>query len=117
MKSHTFLSAAIAVFNSISVAAVGVNGAAEGFAAGVTGGGTATPVYPTTTAELVSYLGDSSARVIVLTKTYDSLFSTSKREVLTRTQLRLHRYRGHDNRNWLCSLGYSCGLSTRHQSK
>ncbi|KAL3469943.1 pectin lyase fold/virulence factor [Aspergillus californicus] len=48
-----------------------VSGAAEGFAKGVTGGGSATAVYPSTTAELVSYLGDSSARVIVLTKTFD----------------------------------------------
>lgn len=53
-----------------SISAVGVSGAAEGFAKGVTGGGSATPVYPSTTAELISYLGDSSARVIVLTKTY-----------------------------------------------
>ncbi|KAI0441522.1 polysaccharide lyase family 1 protein [Xylaria telfairii] len=53
------------------VYAVGVTGAAEGFAKGVTGGGSATPVYPTTNAELVSYLGDSSPRVIVLTKTFD----------------------------------------------
>ncbi|KAH8671290.1 putative pectin lyase A [Xylariales sp. PMI_506] len=53
------------------VAAVGVSGAAEGFAKGVTGGGSATPVYPTTNAELVSYLGDSTARVIILTKTFD----------------------------------------------
>ncbi|KAL4811726.1 pectin lyase B [Aspergillus spinulosporus] len=51
--------------------AAGVTGSAEGFAKGVTGGGSATPVYPSTTAELVSYLGDSSARVIVLTKTFD----------------------------------------------
>lgn len=51
--------------------AVGVSGSAAGFAKGVTGGGSATPVYPSTTAELVSYLGDSSARVIVLTKTFD----------------------------------------------
>jgi pectin lyase len=50
--------------------AAGVTGSAEGFAKGVTGGGSATPVYPSTTAELVSYLGDSSARVIILTKTY-----------------------------------------------
>jgi len=54
-----------------NVAAVGVVGAAEGFAKGVTGGGSATPVYPKTNAELVSYLGDSSARVIVLQKTFD----------------------------------------------
>ncbi|KAK7184885.1 hypothetical protein DPSP01_002149 [Paraphaeosphaeria sporulosa] len=52
-------------------AAAGVTGAAEGFAKGVTGGGSATAVYPSTNAELVSYLGDSSARVIILTKTFD----------------------------------------------
>lgn len=46
-------------------------GAAEGFAQGVTGGGTADPVYPTTTDELISYLGDSEARVIVLDGEYD----------------------------------------------
>lgn len=54
---------------SRGIYAVGVSGAAEGFAKGVTGGGSATAVYPSTTAELVSYLGDSTARVIVLTKT------------------------------------------------
>ncbi|EAW23742.1 polysaccharide lyase family 1 protein [Aspergillus fischeri NRRL 181] len=54
-----------------SASAVSVSGAAEGFAKGVTGGGSATAVYPSTTAELVSYLGDSEARVIVLTKTFD----------------------------------------------
>lgn len=53
------------------VSGAGVTGAAEGFAKGVTGGGSATAVYPTTNAELVSYLGDSSARVIILTKTFD----------------------------------------------
>ncbi|KAJ5122458.1 CAZyme family PL1 [Penicillium atrosanguineum] len=52
-------------------AAVSVSGAAEGFAKGVTGGGSATAVYPTTTDELVSYLADDEARVIVLTKTFD----------------------------------------------
>ncbi|KAJ6139923.1 hypothetical protein N7471_006409 [Penicillium samsonianum] len=56
---------------AVRAAAVGVSGAAEGFAKGVTGGGSATPVYPSTTAELVSYLGDSSPRVIVLSKTFD----------------------------------------------
>ncbi|CAI7582189.1 hypothetical protein PCG10_010109 [Penicillium crustosum] len=62
-----------AIFAALAVraAAVGVTGAAEGFAKGVTGGGSATPVYPSTTAELVSYLGDSSPRVIILTKTFD----------------------------------------------
>lgn len=63
--------AAVAAALSSTVSAVSVSGAAEGFAKGVTGGGSATPVYPSTTAELVSYLGDSSARVIVLTKTFD----------------------------------------------
>ncbi|ROV95216.1 hypothetical protein VMCG_08540 [Cytospora schulzeri] len=53
------------------VSAGAVTGAAEGFAKGVTGGGSATAVYPTTTDELVSYLGDSKARVIVLEGTYD----------------------------------------------
>ncbi|KAE8153357.1 putative pectin lyase A [Aspergillus avenaceus] len=50
---------------------ISVSGAAEGFAKGVTGGGDADPVYPTTTDELVSYLGDSSPRVIVLDQTFD----------------------------------------------
>ncbi|ROV89782.1 hypothetical protein VSDG_08626 [Cytospora chrysosperma] len=54
-----------------AVSAAVVTGAAEGFAKGVTGGGSATTVYPTTTDELVSYLGDSTARVIVLDGTYD----------------------------------------------
>jgi pectin lyase len=62
-----------AIFAALAMraAAVGVSGAAEGFAKGVTGGGSAAPVYPSTTDELVSYLGDSSPRVIVLTKTFD----------------------------------------------
>lgn len=51
--------------------AIGVVGTPEGFAASTTGGGDASPVYPSTTEELVSYLGDSSARVIVLDKTFD----------------------------------------------
>ncbi|RAL07375.1 polysaccharide lyase family 1 protein [Aspergillus homomorphus CBS 101889] len=51
--------------------AVGVSGSPVGFAASATGGGSATPVYPSTTDELVSYLGDDEARVIVLSKTFD----------------------------------------------
>ncbi|KAF4460374.1 pectin lyase precursor [Fusarium albosuccineum] len=46
---------------------------AEGFAASTTGGGSATAVYPKTAAELVSYLGDSSARVIYLDRTINFL--------------------------------------------
>ncbi|PWY66740.1 pectin lyase D [Aspergillus heteromorphus CBS 117.55] len=52
-------------------AAVGVSGTPEGFASSATGGGSATAVYPSTTSELVSYLGDDEERVIVLTKTFD----------------------------------------------
>lgn len=48
-----------------------VSGTPEGFAASVTGGGDAAAVTPSTTDELVSYLTDSEARVIVLTKTFD----------------------------------------------
>lgn len=65
------LSVALAAFAPLALAADAVSGAAEGFAKGTTGGGSATPVYPSTTSELVSYLTDSSARVIVLTKTFD----------------------------------------------
>lgn len=63
----------LALFTALAghAAAASVSGAAEGFAKGVTGGGSATAVYPSTTAELVSYLGDSSPRVIVLSKTFD----------------------------------------------
>lgn len=51
--------------------AVGVVGKAEGFAYGVTGGGSATPQYPKDIKELTSLLTDSTARVIVLDKTFD----------------------------------------------
>lgn len=43
-----------AILASDKACAAGVTGAAEGFAKGVTGGGSATPVYPSTNAELVS---------------------------------------------------------------
>ncbi|KAG8701603.1 hypothetical protein FRC11_012034, partial [Ceratobasidium sp. 423] len=42
-----------------------------GYAAGTTGGGSATVAVPSSTAELVSWLGDSTPRVILLDKTYD----------------------------------------------
>jgi pectin lyase len=70
MIARQFFAVALAALARIASAA-GVTGSAEGFAKGVTGGGSATAVYPTTNAELVSYLGDSSARVIILTKTFD----------------------------------------------
>ncbi|KAJ8116269.1 hypothetical protein OPT61_g2272 [Boeremia exigua] len=69
MKFSVF--AAVAALAGSAFGADGVKGAAEGFAKGVTGGGSAAPVYPSTTAELISYLADSSPRVIVLTKTFD----------------------------------------------
>ncbi|KAF9884795.1 hypothetical protein FE257_001211 [Aspergillus nanangensis] len=68
--STSLLSAAVVAFAS-TAAAISVSGAAEGFAQGVTGGGDATAVYPDTIDELVSYLGDSEPRVIVLSKTFD----------------------------------------------
>jgi pectin lyase len=67
MRLEILFAPALAAF----VRAAGVTGAAEGFAKGVTGGGSATAVTPTTTAQLVSYLGDSSARVIILDRTFD----------------------------------------------
>ncbi|KAH8885997.1 putative pectin lyase A [Thozetella sp. PMI_491] len=58
-----------------SLAQLGVGqsvvGSAEGFAAGVTGGGSATAEYPTDIDELKSMLTDSTPRVIVLNKEYD----------------------------------------------
>ncbi|KAL4733914.1 pectin lyase B [Aspergillus similis] len=69
MRFHASVLSLLAA--AAGTSAAGVTGSAEGFAKGVTGGGSATPVYPSTTAELVSYLGDNSARVIILTKTFD----------------------------------------------
>uniref|UniRef100_K3WBS2 pectin lyase n=1 Tax=Globisporangium ultimum (strain ATCC 200006 / CBS 805.95 / DAOM BR144) TaxID=431595 RepID=K3WBS2_GLOUD len=46
-------------------------GSAPGLAAGTTGGGSATPVYPTTIAQLKSYLSDSTTRVIYLNRSFD----------------------------------------------
>lgn len=48
-----------------------VSGKAEGFAYGVTGGGSATPQTPSDIDELKEWLSDETARVIVLDKTYD----------------------------------------------
>ncbi|OKL55774.1 putative pectin lyase B [Talaromyces atroroseus] len=67
--THVLTALAACVFKG--TAGISVSGSAEGFAKGVTGGGSATAVYPTTTDELVSYLGDSEARVIVLDRTFD----------------------------------------------
>ncbi|KAK3075252.1 hypothetical protein LTR53_001617 [Teratosphaeriaceae sp. CCFEE 6253] len=69
MRSIIFT--AVLAGQALRATAIAVSGAAEGFAKGVTGGGSATPVYPTTNDQLVQYLGDSTARVIVLQKTFD----------------------------------------------
>lgn len=54
-----------------SAVAAGVTGTAEGFAKSVTGGGSATGAYPSDTAQLVSWLEDDVARVILLNKNYN----------------------------------------------
>lgn len=71
---NVFLTALASLVGSIS--AVGVVGQAEGFAAGVTGGGSATPQYPKDINELTKWLTDATPRVIVLDKTFD--YTTSE---------------------------------------
>ncbi|KAL4947758.1 pectin lyase fold/virulence factor [Aspergillus filifer] len=66
----TLLSATLATAQTVS-------GSAEGFASGVTGGGDATPVYPSDAAELESLLTAEGSAVIVLTKTYDFTGTTA----------------------------------------
>ncbi|KAF9464634.1 pectin lyase fold/virulence factor [Collybia nuda] len=51
-------------------------GSSEGFASGVTGGGSATAQTPTSISQLATWLSDSTARVIVLDKIFD--FTTSE---------------------------------------
>ncbi|EKD15137.1 uncharacterized protein L3040_005156 [Drepanopeziza brunnea f. sp. 'multigermtubi'] len=58
--------------------AVGVVGKAPGFAAGTTGGGSATPQYPADIAELKKWLTDSTPRVIVLNKEYNFIGSEGR---------------------------------------
>lgn len=70
MKYTSLLAAALAAITPTATA-ISVSGSAEGFAKSVTGGSSASPVYPSSTDELVSYLGDDQARVIVLSKTFD----------------------------------------------
>ena len=66
----SLLLGALACFASTSVAQK-VNGAAQGFAQGVVGGGNAPPVRPKDIHELVTFLTDKIPRVIILEKTYD----------------------------------------------
>ncbi|KAG9106145.1 hypothetical protein FRC07_008941, partial [Ceratobasidium sp. 392] len=46
-------------------------GTAFGYGSGTTGGGSAAAAVPTSTSQLVSWLGDSTARVILLDKIFD----------------------------------------------
>ncbi|KAH8884717.1 pectin lyase-like protein [Thozetella sp. PMI_491] len=48
-----------------------VRGSPQGFAAGTTGGGTATPQTPSSITELKTWLTDSTARVILIDRTWD----------------------------------------------
>lgn len=50
--------------------AISFIGLAPGFAHGVTGGGDATPVYPTNTSRLIELLGSDEPQVIVVDRTY-----------------------------------------------
>ncbi|KAF8608769.1 putative pectin lyase precursor [Ceratobasidium sp. AG-I] len=65
-----------AIFSSLVAALLCVRGAnavgtAFGYATGTTGGGSAAAAVPTSTAQLVTWLGDSTARVILLDKIFD----------------------------------------------
>lgn len=69
MKSALVFSSAIAAL--LKLATADVVGEPEGFASGVTGGAGGTEVTPTTTDELIAYLGDDEARVIYISQTFD----------------------------------------------
>ncbi|KAG8931368.1 hypothetical protein FRC01_001426 [Tulasnella sp. 417] len=56
---------------STSTSSSGAKGTPAGFAAGTTGGAGGVTVTPTTTAELLGYLSDSTKRIIVLNKIFD----------------------------------------------
>ncbi|RLN56289.1 hypothetical protein BBJ29_006635 [Phytophthora kernoviae] len=62
--------AATFAFAAKSVSAFTI-GSPVGLAAGTTGGGNATAVYPTTNEELMGYLNDTEPHVIVLNRTFD----------------------------------------------
>ncbi|KAJ5017429.1 putative pectin lyase C [Colletotrichum sp. SAR 10_99] len=70
MKSAPTLLAVLAGLANL-VAAQTVSGKPEGFATGVTGGGSATAVTPADITELKEYLTDDEPRVILLSKEYD----------------------------------------------
>ncbi|CUA66868.1 hypothetical protein RSOLAG22IIIB_00317 [Rhizoctonia solani] len=64
------------IFSSIVAALLCIRGThavgtAFGYASGTTGGGSAAAAVPTSTSQLVSWLGDSTARTILLDKVFD----------------------------------------------
>lgn len=67
MRSSISIVVSLLAF-SLRAYAVGVVGSPEGFGSGTTGGGSATPAYPSSTTELQSWLEDDVTRVIVLNK-------------------------------------------------
>ncbi|GKT51491.1 putative pectin lyase F-1 [Colletotrichum spaethianum] len=70
MKSASAILAVLAAVANLTAAQT-VSGKAEGFAAGVTGGGSATAVTPKDIDELKTYLTDDEPRVILLSQEYD----------------------------------------------
>ncbi|KAI8211253.1 putative pectin lyase E [Colletotrichum sp. SAR 10_76] len=82
-----------------SAANAQVQGKPFGFAAGTTGGGSATPQYPSSLAELKTWLTDSTPRVIMINRTWD--FRNT--EGTTSTQC------CSDNRTTKCPGGTSAG--------
>ncbi|KAG8992488.1 hypothetical protein FRB90_000999 [Tulasnella sp. 427] len=77
-----------------STSSSGAKGTPVGFAAGTTGGAGGVTVTPTTTAELLGYLSDSTKRIIILTKIFDF---TSYYGTTSGTACKL----------WTCTNGYS----------
>lgn len=67
-------------------------GSPEGFGSGTTGGGSATPAYPSSTTELKEWLEDDVARVIVLNKEYaeEKAFNGLTRANRSQIQLQGH---------------------------
>ncbi|KAI8241343.1 hypothetical protein K4K57_000054 [Colletotrichum sp. SAR 10_99] len=73
MYPTTLLAALVAL--SPSLAAAQVVGTAYGFATGVTGGGSAKAAAPSDIAQLKTWLSDSTARVILIDKTFNYIGS------------------------------------------
>jgi pectin lyase len=72
MYAYTFfLSFVAAVTGTPLSSRAAVSGSAYGFATGVSGGGSATAAAPSSISELSSWLSDSTARVILIDKTFD----------------------------------------------